>query len=196
MREALLAAALELFFRQGFPGTSVREVTVACNVTPGALYNHFPSKEDLLYTIIERTTAEGSGLVEAALEEAPKDPASQLLALARSSTLYHTRHRAASLVASFQYIHLPDEQRERVIARRRQQRIGLERIIDAGVRDGVFRLPEARGANAGKLAATAIANLTLRPTEQFGPFPRMSDVRLAEFHAQLALQMVGGSAPG
>ena len=41
-------AAVELFYRKGAPGTTVREITAACGLSPGALYNHFDSKDHLL----------------------------------------------------------------------------------------------------------------------------------------------------
>lgn len=55
-RERLLAAGLSLFARQGFEATSVGEIEAAAGLQPrrGALYRHFPSKEALLETAIER----------------------------------------------------------------------------------------------------------------------------------------------
>ncbi|HEX3795683.1 MAG TPA: helix-turn-helix domain-containing protein, partial [Acidimicrobiales bacterium] len=36
----LLKAADTLFYSQGAPATTVREITNACGLTPGAMYNH------------------------------------------------------------------------------------------------------------------------------------------------------------
>jgi AcrR family transcriptional regulator len=47
----LVAAAIELFGRQGFHATSVREIVDGAGMTKGAFYHHFDSKEDLLHTI-------------------------------------------------------------------------------------------------------------------------------------------------
>ena len=44
----LTAAAVDLFYEQGAQATTVREITKACGLTAGALYNHFTSKEELL----------------------------------------------------------------------------------------------------------------------------------------------------
>ncbi|ADB50483.1 TetR/AcrR family transcriptional regulator [Conexibacter woesei] len=190
-RERLLAAALDLFFRQGFRATSVREITIACGRTPGALYNHFDSKEEVLYTLIDRVTTAGTAFLERALAQAPADPAGQFFAGARSSTLFYARHRAESIVAAFEYVHLPDERRRLVIARRRQLRLRLERVLDEGIRQGVFRLPAHDGTDAAKLATTAVANLALRPTELSVPDSLLDAEQLADVHGALALQMVG-----
>jgi AcrR family transcriptional regulator len=47
----LLAVAAELFAERGFDATSVQEVVERAQVTKGALYHYFDSKQDLLYEI-------------------------------------------------------------------------------------------------------------------------------------------------
>jgi AcrR family transcriptional regulator len=53
-REQLLDVALDLFSRQGFDGTSVRDIAAAANVTDGLIYRYFDSKEKLLAEVIGR----------------------------------------------------------------------------------------------------------------------------------------------
>jgi AcrR family transcriptional regulator len=55
-RERILDAAVELFGRRGYRGTSVGEIEQAAGLAPrsGALYKHFPSKEALLEAAVER----------------------------------------------------------------------------------------------------------------------------------------------
>ena len=47
-REAILAAALELFATQGFDGTAVPELAKRAGVGAGTIYRHFESKEGLV----------------------------------------------------------------------------------------------------------------------------------------------------
>ena len=35
----------------------MRELALACGLTPGALYNHFASKDQLLYSILRTSTS-------------------------------------------------------------------------------------------------------------------------------------------
>jgi AcrR family transcriptional regulator len=49
----IIQAALELFVRNGYHGTSIRDITRKVGVTKGALYAHFNSKDELLIRIIE-----------------------------------------------------------------------------------------------------------------------------------------------
>ena len=52
-REKVIAGAAEVFYRHGFGGATLSDITSAAGVTKGALYFHFPSKEDVALAIIE-----------------------------------------------------------------------------------------------------------------------------------------------
>jgi AcrR family transcriptional regulator len=52
-RRQVLDAALELFSRQGYKATSVREIAEAAGVSTGNVYHHFPDKEAIFNTLIE-----------------------------------------------------------------------------------------------------------------------------------------------
>jgi AcrR family transcriptional regulator len=52
-RQRLLTEAQRLFRERGYAATSLEQVAEAAEVTKGAIYGHFASKEDLLLTAIE-----------------------------------------------------------------------------------------------------------------------------------------------
>src|ERR1700751_6267887 len=66
-RRQILAAASELFARNGFEGTSIREIAAASGVLSGSLYYHFPSKEDLLFTVHQESLTAMRREVETAI---------------------------------------------------------------------------------------------------------------------------------
>jgi AcrR family transcriptional regulator len=51
MEGRILRAAVKLFAEKGFDATTVQEVVAYAEVTKGALYHYFDSKDDLLYEI-------------------------------------------------------------------------------------------------------------------------------------------------
>ncbi|MFW2387249.1 MAG: TetR/AcrR family transcriptional regulator, partial [Polyangiales bacterium] len=51
-REAILAAAEELFAERGFAGTSVRDIVRVSGSSPPSLYHFFGSKENLLVELV------------------------------------------------------------------------------------------------------------------------------------------------
>lgn len=57
-RERLLQAAFRQVYRYGFQSAGIDTILAATNVTKGALYYHFESKEALGYAIIEEVVAE------------------------------------------------------------------------------------------------------------------------------------------
>lgn len=54
-REAILAAALSLFARNGFHGTAVPEIGARAKVGAGTIYRNFESKEGLVNALYQRT---------------------------------------------------------------------------------------------------------------------------------------------
>ena len=51
-REALIAAATEVFTKKGFHAASLDEIADAAGFTKGAIYSNFNSKEELLHAVI------------------------------------------------------------------------------------------------------------------------------------------------
>ncbi|WP_017611332.1 TetR/AcrR family transcriptional regulator [Nocardiopsis xinjiangensis] len=56
--------AMELFGRQGYERTSLREIAERLGITKAALYYHYPSKRDLLTALVEPLVAEAERLLE------------------------------------------------------------------------------------------------------------------------------------
>lgn len=52
-RDDIVEAAAQLFMRQGYAATSVREIAEAVGVTEAALYYHFKDKRALLQAVVE-----------------------------------------------------------------------------------------------------------------------------------------------
>jgi AcrR family transcriptional regulator len=59
-REQILAVAANLFARQGFKGTTTKEVAANAGVTEALIFRHFPSKEELYWAVIEAKIEDNS----------------------------------------------------------------------------------------------------------------------------------------
>lgn len=53
-RQQILDVATELFARQGFEGTTTRQIAEAAGVNEAIIFRHFPSKQDLYWELLER----------------------------------------------------------------------------------------------------------------------------------------------
>jgi TetR/AcrR family transcriptional regulator, cholesterol catabolism regulator len=92
-RKQLLSAALKLFSEKGFHSTTVEAIVVQANVTKGAFYHHFESKEDLLRQIHAEYASEmlaGAREVKAAQDLEPID---QLRSLIERAVILLGRYR-------------------------------------------------------------------------------------------------------
>jgi AcrR family transcriptional regulator len=69
-RQQLIDEAARLFGRDGFTGTSTRDIAKAVGMLPGSLYYHFKSKEELALAAHEYRVATVRARVEAAVAAA------------------------------------------------------------------------------------------------------------------------------
>jgi AcrR family transcriptional regulator len=76
-RERALSVALELFTRQGYNVTSLREIAEQLGVTKAALYFHFRTKDEILTAILRGYLDGIAELVEDAADRRPLSPADQ-----------------------------------------------------------------------------------------------------------------------
>jgi AcrR family transcriptional regulator len=53
-QSAILQAALRLFSKQGYRGTSIREIAAEAGLSTGNVYHHFPDKEALFRTLLDQ----------------------------------------------------------------------------------------------------------------------------------------------
>lgn len=192
MATKIVAAAVELFYRQGYPQTSVREITAACGITPGALYNHFQSKEELLWEVVRDTHEMSERVAREALERAGDDPIAQLRELVRAMTVMHSTNRLSAIVSRNEARRLPQAQARQALDSQRWMRRTFEQTLQAGVDAGAFRiaLPDGEPASI-PVVAKAILDLCVHCGLWFRPDGPLDTDQLAATYIVLVLQMVG-----
>lgn len=57
-RQRILKAAADCFVRDGFHGSSMQKICAEAQMSPGALYRYFPSKESIIAAIVESERVE------------------------------------------------------------------------------------------------------------------------------------------
>jgi AcrR family transcriptional regulator len=68
-REKILMAARTCFARQGFAGTSMRDIQLAADCSRGNLYHHFKAKEEIVQIITAQNLGRFCDRIEAILKE-------------------------------------------------------------------------------------------------------------------------------
>ena len=79
-REKVIAGAADVFYRLGFGGATLADIIAAAGVTKGALYFHFPSKDDVAFAVID-AEHEIATAAAARILESPSGPLESMLRL-------------------------------------------------------------------------------------------------------------------
>ncbi len=188
------AVATELFFKNGFKATTTRNITEACGFTPGALYNHFSSKDKLLFEIIKDTHQVVEEKIYLALGQPARNQSDRLKNLIREFVVFHSTNRQSALVANQEYHFLSGEEKEHVRQLRRRVRAVFEDILRAGAAVGEFDLPKTSGEPAGHLLAMAMIDMVVRVSEWFNDDGAMTPEQLADVYAEFAARMAHSGA--
>lgn len=180
----LLSSAVMCFARNGFHATTTRDITAGVGLSPGALYVHFSTKEDVLFAVVrvghERALAalgdRGTGEVDAAEEVAD---------VVRRFVAWHARHHTVARICQYELAGLEPDHVERVQELRQQINEVFRRAVARGVDAGVFDVADVHRA------ARAIISLGVDLVRWYRLDGSDSPEALAEEYAELALRMLG-----
>jgi AcrR family transcriptional regulator len=99
-RRQILETALRLFARQGFDGTSTRQIAQEAGIAEGLIFHYFPTKEHLLTAMLE-THHSYRGEMRGLLEDAGCKPAAEVLHQLGTESLARFRREAEITLVMF-----------------------------------------------------------------------------------------------
>lgn len=180
-RDAILNAAMRLFGKQGYTGTSMRDIANEVGVLPGSLYAHIQSKEALLVEIV----ADGIGRFLAAIAPhsmSAATPPERLRRMIVAHLEVVAQNPERSLVVFHQWRFLSDANRPVAVERRREyERAWIEAVQD-GVDQGKFRA----GLDKRLTVLTILGALNWTP-EWLSPEGKLSPSEIGEAMADILL---------
>lgn len=189
-RERIEKVATSLFYDQGFQATTIRQIVEKCAMTPAAFYNHFPTKDALLYQIVKSAHNDIESDMREVLTTLYEKPSPALAELVRRHVLFHTRHRLRALVSNREYNALPETQAQEIRDARRRVRGIFEHVIANGLADGSFKHVSAMRDGWPRIAAIAIGEMALRTADWYRPGHGLTEETLAKVYAEMALRIV------
>lgn len=136
-RQRVLRISAELFATRGYHGTGMQELSDAVRLGRGALYYHIRSKEDLLIEIITSPIEDVLRRAEK-VEVEDSGPVAKLRAMSRVLMGSVTEKRPQWTVFLREFSSLSSAHQRAVLALRARYLAMWERLIDEGVREGVF----------------------------------------------------------
>lgn len=166
-RDALVAAARDLFVRQGFEATSIAGIAEAADLGFGTFYRYFPDKESILQSVQEAARAE----IDAVLHAPERDLLSPPEALASLTADYARMARRNRGLFFFLWRMTMRNPAEPGALRRPPAPDDLpailsraiQRIIERGVASGDFVVSES--AHLARLLASAHLYLAAPPAD-------------------------------
>jgi AcrR family transcriptional regulator len=191
-RREIEDAASSLFHEHGYSGTSVRDIARAVDIQGASLYAHVASKQEVLWSIVERTATRFEVAAEAVEAADPGaavfGPGVYLISLVRAHVGVVTDdiERASVFVHEWRSL---DRGRRNDIARRRDAyEARFRRVIAQGIESGDFAPVDPVTTTAYIL--TALNGLVA----WYRPSGRLSSRAVADAFADLSLRAV--QAPG
>lgn len=142
-RAEFLDHAQALFFSRGYEATTVNDIIERAGLSKGAFYHHFASKEALLDALIARITEQALANAQGILEDPTLDALARLNRLL-ADTAHWKIERVRELMALFEFVLKPENALlyQRIVAASAEGVTPvLKRIVEEGVREGVFDVP-------------------------------------------------------
>ena len=85
--ETILTVSTKLFLEKGFDKTSMRDIAEAANVSKGAIYHHFKSKDDVINAVTKRQTEATKGTMKLLLSQTSSLSGKEQLSLILEKTI-------------------------------------------------------------------------------------------------------------
>ncbi len=187
-RQAIEDVASDLFRERGYAATSIRDIARALSVQGASLYAHVTSKEDVLWTIVDRAASRFEAAAENAEAAAeagrPGDPAEALAALVRAHVEVLTADVDEAGVFVNEWRALDPEHRAVILARRDAYEARFRRRIAEGMAVGAFGLTDPAVASSALLSAlNGVATW-------YDPAGRLPADRIADHLVDLSLRVL------
>ncbi len=166
-REEILKAAGELFGARGYHGTGMRELAGVLDLKGSSLYAHIAGKEDLLWEIVDRAAEAFVNAAEAVPDDlAPVDRLEALMAAHLRVIGMQLDHAA---VFFQDWVHLSEDRRRDLVARRDAYQERFRAAIHDGVADGSLQVEDVQVATLVVLSALNFSYQWYDPGGRLGP---------------------------
>ncbi|MEV0527370.1 TetR/AcrR family transcriptional regulator [Streptomyces sp. NPDC050439] len=180
----LLIAAVEAFAERGYHATTTRDIAGRAGMSPAALYIHYKTKEELLHRI-SRIGHDKALRVLRTAADGPGGAAERLADAVRSFVRWHADHHTTARVVQYELDALGEEHRTEIVALRRQSDAAVRDMINDGVRDGEFDVPDVPGTTL------AVLSLCIDVARWFNVAGTRTPDEVGALYADLVLRMVG-----
>jgi AcrR family transcriptional regulator len=182
-RIAIRDAATSLFARTGYEAVSVRQIAAEVGVQAAALYRYFPTKEDLLFDLMQ---GHMSALIDSWEQQRPAgEPTARLAAFVSNHIRFHIERRHSTHVNNMELRSLSHDRLSTILRLRAAYEKELRQILREGADAGAFVVEDVT------LTAMAIIQMITGVIVWFRPDERLSVAQVTETYHKMTMRLVG-----
>jgi AcrR family transcriptional regulator len=179
--QSMLTSAVRCFAVKGFHATTTRDITSGARLSPAALYVHFDSKEDVLYTVSRVGHKSALAGVQGPEDE---DAPTHLRTIFSRYVVWHARHHVTGRVNQYELSALTAEHYDEVLAVRHETNEVFRKAVTRGIAEGAFVDVDVNRV------VRAMNSLAIDLVRWYRLDGSDSPEQLGAFYADLALGMV------
>lgn len=176
--------AAQLFVRNGYDGTSMRDLAKRVGLRPSSLYGHVKSKQELLFRVMERLMDEVLQRAHDALQGRAQ-PHELIRGLIRANVCHSGPNETALLQSELK--NLRPRYRDQIVRKQRQYRDLWLEVLAAGTAQGMFQVSDP------KLVFLGIDGALTHIERWFNPAGRLGREEVAELFVEWILRSLGYS---
>lgn len=156
-------AAVSLMFERGYHGTSMRDVASSVGIQMSSLYHHFPSKQALLFRIMNQTMDDliANARVAFAIEGSPRE---KLISGITSHVNFHAQNNMENFITDSELRSLEPEERKLIVAKRDNYSALFRAVIEDGQSQGQFRQADTSVALAALFSMISSVPAWFKPS--------------------------------
>ena len=181
-------AATALIARFGYEAVTMRQLAAEVGVQAAALYRYFPTKEDLLFTLM-REHMEALIAAWAEARPASADPVARLAAFVDNHIRFHVERRHSTHVSNMELRSLSKDKLSHILRLRASYEKELRAILRDGADEGSLAVDDVG------LTAMAIIQMITGVIVWFRPDERLSVEEVAKTYLAMTMRLTAAREP-
>jgi len=133
---------LDLFYKKGYENTSIEDIVKKADLSKGAFFHHFKSKEDILAAIADKYSEEVASIMRKVADDPNLNAAEKMNKIISEGSKHKMVHSAEyRKVGMILYDHKNFTLHHRILHVMKDLTLPpIEKIIDQGMKEGIFKV--------------------------------------------------------
>jgi len=167
MKEKIKSVSIDLFFQKGYFATSISEIARGSGIQKASIYYHYPSKEELLFNILESTMDDLTAYLKNSISGI-RNVEEQMRVAVHSHVRFHLERQKENFIANSELRGLTSEHYQTIVKKRDEYEHIFQDIIKKGSDKNVFTKSDVQ------ILSYAILTLCTAGASWFKPHGRLT----------------------